>query len=192
MAYFFCMCYYRKQIILEIKMLSKIKNMNIDRKLYTVIFMISFLSLFSAFMLEWFAGFDPCFLCWTQRFGFALVMLASIIFMIKTPTRVATKVTSYVVTILSAFFGIGVALRHMYIIKNPESATCGFGPDMVFEMMPFMDAIMQFFIGSSSCTKVEGILGVSFPVWALMLFSLIALLCLTGVVKAFSGRKRVE
>lgn len=173
-------------------MLNKIKNMNRDKKIYTSIFLISFLSLLSAFMLEWFAGFKPCFLCWTQRFGFALVMLTSVAFMIKTPTRIATKVTSYVVTMLSAFFGIGVALRHMYIIKNPESATCGFGPDMVFDMMPFMDAIMQFFIGSSSCTKVEGILGVPFPVWALMLFSLVALLCLIGVVKAFSGRESVE
>lgn len=173
-------------------MLSKIKNMNFNKKIYGATFLISFLSLLSAFMLEWFAGFEPCFLCWTQRFGFALVMLISLIFMVKTPNRVTTKVISYLVTMLSAFFGIGVALRHMYIIKNPESATCGFGPDMVFDMMPFMDAIMQFFIGSSSCTKVEGILGVSFPVWALMLFSLIALLCLLGGAKVFSDRKSVE
>lgn len=173
-------------------MLSKIKSVDFNKKIYSAIFSISFLSLLSAFMLEWFAGFEPCFLCWTQRFGFALVMLISILFLIKTPARVATKVTSYIITMLSAFFGIGVALRHMYIIKNPESATCGFGPDMVFDMMPFMDAIMQFFIGSSSCTKVEGILGVPFPVWALMLFSLIALLCLIGTVKAFSGRELAE
>lgn len=173
-------------------MLSKIKSIDFNKKIYGAIFSISFLSLLSAFMLEWFAGFEPCFLCWTQRFGFALVMLISLIFIVKTPNRVTTKVMSYLVTMLSAFFGIGVALRHIYITKNPEVASCGFGPDMVFDMLPFTDAIMQFFIGSTSCTKIEGILGISFPVWALILFSLITLLCVTGVVKALSERKKEE
>jgi disulfide bond formation protein DsbB len=177
---------------MEDQMLNKIKNMNNDKRMYVIMFLVSFLSLFSAFMLEWFAGFKPCFLCWTQRFGFALVMLLSLAFMLKTPTRTVTKVSSYVLTLLASLFGVGVALRHMYIIKNPESATCGFGPDMVFDMMPFMDALMQFFIGSSSCTKVEGILGVPFPVWALMLFSLIAVICITGAIKSMPKKAKEE
>jgi disulfide bond formation protein DsbB len=177
---------------MEDQMLNKIKNMNNDKRMYVIMFLVSFLSLFSAFMLEWFAGFKPCFLCWTQRFGFALVMLLSLAFMLKTPTRTVTKVSSYVLTLLASLFGVGVALRHMYIIKNPESATCGFGPDMVFDIMPFMDALMQFFIGSSSCTKVEGILGVPFPVWALMLFSLIAVICITGAIKSMPKKAKEE
>ena len=165
-------------------MFNLIKNIDSKKRLYASVFLISFLSLLSAFMLEWFAGFKPCFLCWTQRFGFALTMLLSIAFLIKTPKKPLAKISSYIALILSSFFGIGVAIRHMYIIKNPESASCGFGPDMVFDMLPFMDAIMQFFIGSSSCTKVEGILGIPFPHWALMLFSLMAIISIIGALKS--------
>lgn len=159
-----------------------IKNID-DRKIYGLTFIISFSSLLSAFMLEWFAGFDPCFLCWTQRFGFALVMIFSLLFFILNPAKKITKIIGYELISLSSIFGILVAVRHLYVIKNPESATCGVGPDMVFDMMPFFDALKQFFVGSSSCTKVEGILGLPFPIWALILFCSMFILTTIGSIK---------
>lgn len=171
---------------------NKIHSIKTDRKAYEAIFLFSGVSLLSAFMFEWFGGFEPCFLCWTQRFAMALIILCSIVFFIKPPKGRKLKATSYIATMLPALFGIGLAIRHLYIIKNPSESSCGFGPDMAFEMMPFKDAIAQFLKGGASCSEVDNILGLPFPAWALLVFTIIYFICLLMSLKSLLGEKVIK
>jgi disulfide bond formation protein DsbB len=150
----------------------KINNLS-DKNIYLGISIVSISTIIIAFLLEKFGGFVPCFLCWTQRFVFAFIFIASTALFLKTPKkRLSIKLGGATVSAIS-LIGIGFAFRHIYVIFKPPESACGFGPDMAFQMLPFMDALQSFLIGGSSCSNTDGVLGVPFPFWALGIYSLI-------------------
>lgn len=146
------------------------------RNALKIALLISVLSLVAVFGLEYFAGFKPCILCWTQRVVVMLFILVGIVVLAIKPLKKASLVLSSTLLSLISISGIGFALRHIYIINQPPAESCSFGADMMFTMLPFQKALQEFIKGSPSCSNIEGILGVPFPYLSLIMFIVLLIL----------------
>lgn len=144
------------------------------------------IALGSAFALEHFAGYNPCILCWTQRAilgAFIAVGLYGIFFL--PATNIGHKIYSGLINLI-AFSGVAIAIRHVYILFVPPEESCGFGAEMIFDMLPWKDAIMEFIKGSPTCSETQLLLGIDFPYWGLATFIVLAVMSVS-----FARHKRI-
>lgn len=141
----------------------------------------------SAFALEHFAGYEPCILCWTQRAILAAFIALGLYGIVFLPaTRIGHRIYSILLNIV-ALSGVAIAIRHVYILFVPPTDSCGFGAEMIFEMLPWTDAIMEFIKGSPTCSETSLLLGIDFPYWGLATFVLLFLMTIS-----FSRHRRIS
>jgi disulfide bond formation protein DsbB len=90
--------------------------------------------------------------------------------------------------VLVALVGIGVALRHIYILNAPAGsvAECGASLDYMMDVLPLHEVLGKVLSGSGECAKVTWrFLGLSMPAWVLA-----NLLGLAGLAVVANWRKR--
>lgn len=129
----------------------------------------------------------PCPLCVLQRAGFVLIALIALAAAIRGPRRPAGY---YAALALAALAGMGVAIRHVWVLYHPKF---GCGIDVIEQFvngLPTARLLPWLFRASGECTAPhEPILGLQVPEWSLIWFSA---LFLAAVVCAFKSRSRAR
>ena len=128
----------------------------------------------------------PCPLCIFQRIGFMVMGVFFLLAAVHAPRGRGRWVYTGGV-LLGALFGIAVAGRHLWIQSLPadEVPQCGGDLSYMLDTFPFAKVLKLVFTGSGECAKVQPVLGLPMPAWALLWFVLLA----TWAVLATRRRK---
>ncbi len=122
----------------------------------------------------------PCPLCILQRYGFAAVGLISLLTVALPPA--ATRIGASLACV-AALSGAGVATRHLWVKAHP-TVSCGIDPleTSLNKILPAQWFPSLFQADGLCTTEYDPILGLSIPAWALVWFTLFALLTAAIVV----------
>lgn len=122
----------------------------------------------------------PCPLCILQRYGFAAVALLGLI--TAALPSAATRIGA-ALTCIASLSGAGVAIRHLWVKAHP-TVSCGIDPleTSLNKILPAQWFPSLFQADGLCTTEYDPILGLSIPAWALVWFSIFALLTATIVV----------
>ncbi|MFW5444389.1 MAG: disulfide bond formation protein B [Methylococcaceae bacterium] len=115
---------------------------------------------------------EPCPLCISQRIAILITGLAFLMAAIHNPSSYGLKVYSILGT-LTALFGAGISIRHVWIQNLPadEVPECGPGLEYVYENFPLIDSIKLMLNGTGDCADILWtFLGISIPGWTLVAF----------------------
>lgn len=120
-------------------------------------------------------GIEPCPLCIFQRIVFIAMGIVFLIGAIQNPPVTGRRVYGLVL-LLSAFIGIGIASRHIWVQHQPPDpfAGCAPGWNYMISNFPISKALKMAFTGSADCAQVTWtFLGLSMPVWTLICYVLL-------------------
>lgn len=128
----------------------------------------------------------PCPLCIFQRVGFLVMAVFFLLGAMHAPRGGARRIYAGGV-VVGALFGAVVAGRHLWIQSLPADRVPSCGPDLGYMMdtFPFAKVLKMVFTGSGECAKVEPVLGLPMPAWALLWFIVLA------VWAVMAARRRV-
>ncbi|MEP7185166.1 MAG: disulfide bond formation protein B [Rhodanobacter sp.] len=121
----------------------------------------------------------PCPLCIFQRVAFIVMGLFFLLGALHAPHGVGRWWYAGG-ALLGATIGTAVAGRHLWIQSLPADQVPSCGPplDYMFSAFPFAKVLKLVFTGSGECAKVESILGLPMPAWALFWFLALAMLAI--------------
>ena len=141
----------------------------------------------TAFYMEYVDGLVPCALCLAQRVMFALIGIASLLYMLP---FYASRLVFATVALMSSGLGIWLASRQLWLQSLPEDEVPACGPDIYFmiERFPLADSLRTMLLGSGSCAEVQ---------WTFFALSILrldaALLCLNDSrIDLFNDLPRTE
>ena len=122
----------------------------------------------------------PCPLCILQRYGFASVALIGLI--TAALPSAATRIGA-ALTCIASLSGAGVAIRHLWVKAHP-TVSCGIDPleTSLNKILPAQWFPSLFQADGLCTTEYDPILGLSIPAWALVWFTIFALLTAAIVV----------
>lgn len=123
-----------------------------------------------------YGGLKPCPLCIMQRLVFMVLALFFIGGSLFVLGKLGRKIYHSIALII-AVFGIGVAIRHVYLQHLPAGSApaCGPGFNFIVQNLPFTAAVRSIFLGSGECAVVNWhLLGLTMPEWSLLCFVLLA------------------
>lgn len=156
------------------------------KKFLLLILLIALAGSAGSFFAQYVLKLNPCPLCIFQRvavIGVAAVTFICLLF----PLRfMASRVTSALLITVPTLFGLGVAVRQIYLQSLPadQVPACGPGLNFLVKTMPFTEMLSTVLSGSGECAKVEKILSVPLPIWSILLFSSILLLLWYALLKS--------
>lgn len=142
-------------------------------------------------VLQHIKGIEPCPLCILQRYGFVAAGLFALIGGLHNTQGFMRRVYA-LLSFIAACAGGGVSIRQIWLQHNPPS-TSVCGPDLQYMLsnFPLSDALPMLFRGAGDCSTVEWtFLSLSIAQWALINFSLIALVCLWQTFRRTPERRR--
>jgi disulfide bond formation protein DsbB len=120
---------------------------------------------------------DPCPLCMVQRYIFLFMGILFLLATLHNPKQLGVRIYSGLITLFS-LFGIGVAVRHIWIQHLPanEVPACGPGLDYMLDNFPMADVLKELLHGSGECAaKGWSFLGLNIPEWSLIWFTLLGI-----------------
>lgn len=141
-----------------------------------------------ALYLEHVQGLDPCPLCIFQRIGLIGMGLIALVALIHNPVSNLFKRFYAVLATLSIGWSVGVAARHVWLQHLPPDKvpSCGPGLDYLVDALPMKAVFQEVLSGSGECAAIDWtFLGQSLPVWSLLYFSLILLICLWQLFRKY-------
>ncbi len=160
-------------------------NFNIKSYL-KLIFLISFISIISAYFIEYILGFQPCNLCLIQRIPYAL----SIILLIINSIFNKNEKFFIILLILIFIFSFAISFYHFGIEQGffEESAVCLLKSDS--NIISKEELLKQLSQKNISCKDVTfKIFGMSLTTFN-MILSLIILIILTNIFKNYEKYKK--
>ena len=160
-------------------------NFNIKSYL-KLIFLISFISIISAYFIEYILGFQPCNLCLIQRIPYAL----SIILLIINSIFNKNEKFFIILLILIFIFSFAISFYHFGIEQGffEESAVCLLKSDT--NIISKEELLKQLSQKNISCKDVTfKIFGMSLTTFN-MILSLIILIILTNIFKNYEKYKK--
>lgn len=146
---------------------------------FRICFLVGFLAcaalLGFALYAEHVLGMTPCPLCVFQRIGFMVMAVFFLLGALHGP-RGKGRWIYLGGALLGAAFGIVVAGRHLWIQSLPPDLVPSCGPNLGYMMdtFPLATVLKLVFTGSGECAKVQPILGLPMPAWALAWFVILA------------------
>ncbi len=135
---------------------------------------------------EHWGGLEPCSLCWTQRGILALLMLVALAGFLLWPRRRWGRGMLAAALGATALGGLVVATRHVYVMWNPEVVDCGMSPEVMLQMMPWREVLIELVMGNTDCAEAAAVLGVPLPLASWIGFTALGGLGLFAVLR--SGR----
>lgn len=148
------------------------------RQVFAGFALIAFALLAEAMVLQHLKGQAPCPLCVLQRAAFLLVALIAVTAAIRQP-RGRGAAAYFAVLALAALAGLGVAVRHVWVLYHPKF---GCGIDVLEQFvneLPTAKLLPWLLHASGECTTPqEPILGLQVPEWSIIWFSLFLLAAL--------------
>lgn len=131
--------------------------------------------------LEYFGGLKPCALCWTQRGVLALFTLTAFLGWVLWPTGRLMRGLLGASLTLVCLGGIAAAGRHLYVMANPESLSCGASIEMIIDFLPWQEVLKTLMLGGASCAEVSSVWGVPIPAWSLLAFAMMLALSICAL-----------
>lgn len=127
----------------------------------------------------------PCPLCLMQRIWFFAAGVFAFIGLLHDPRWGIYPLLSMV----SALTGAGFSLRQLYLQSLPADQVPACGPDInyMIEVLPLSDVLAAMTRGTGDCTEALGVLGLSYPTWALLGFAAVVAL---AVIQLRAGNRR--
>jgi len=162
--------------------MPKLPNARICNALVALVALVAMLV---ALYLQHYQGLEPCPLCVFQRVAVIGVGVMALIAAVHGPQAWGQRVYAGVMA-LSAVAGVVVAGRHVWLQHLPadQVPSCGPGLDFWVAALPWQQVVQQVFQGSGECAKVDWtLLGLSLPMWTLMLFVGLLLAALVQLVR---------
>jgi protein dithiol:quinone oxidoreductase len=143
-----------------------------ERRLLTLLGLVSLGLVGGALYLQFVHGEDPCPLCIIQRYFFILIAVFAFLGAGFNNWRGIALLESMVA--LSALGGLATAIRHVYVQSNP-GFSCGFDAlQPIVDGLPPARWLPQVFKVAGLCeTPYPPILGLSLPQWSLIAFAII-------------------
>lgn len=114
---------------------------------------------------------EPCPLCVLQRVAVIATGVLFLVAWVLNPASRGLRRLLGALIVLVALVGIGVALRHIYILNAPAGsvAECGASLDYMMDVLPLHEVLGKVLSGSGECAKVTWrFLGFSMPAWVLV------------------------
>jgi len=160
-----------------------------SRMVFAGFALIPLLLLAEALVLQHVKGQEPCPLCVMQRAGFVLFALIALAAAIQHPR--GRGAAAYAAALaLTALAGLGVALRHVWVLFHPKF---GCGIDVLEEFvnnLPTAKLLPWLFHASGECTAPhEPLLGLQVPEWSVIWFSLLLLAAIVFAAKCWSAAR---
>ena len=162
--------------------MPKLPNARICNALVALVALVAMLV---ALYLQHYQGLEPCPLCVFQRVAVIGVGVMALIAAVHGPQAWGQRVYAGVMA-LSAVAGVVVAGRHVWLQHLPadQVPSCGPGLDFWIAALPWQQVVQQVFQGSGECAKVDWtLLGLSLPMWTLMLFVGLLLAAMVQLVR---------
>jgi len=153
-----------------------------------LVLLASIVGMAFALYLEHFKGLQPCPLCVFQRVGLMAMGLFAFIGLVHNPKNTIVKRIYAGLASLGILWSTGVAARHVWIQHLPPSEvpSCGPGLNYLVDVLPLKEVLSQVLTGSGECAKIDWtFLGQSMPVWSLVFFSFLLLVCLWQVFRKY-------
>ena len=147
--------------------------------------LLALVAMLVALYLQHYQGLDPCPLCVFQRVAVISVGVVALIAAVHGPQAWGQRIYAGLMA-LSAFAGVVVAGRHVWLQHLPadQVPSCGPGLDFWIAALPWQQVVQQVFQGSGECAKVDWtLLGLSLPMWTLMLFVGLLLAAMVQLVR---------
>ncbi|ENW83211.1 disulfide bond formation protein B [Acinetobacter sp. ANC 3929] len=163
------------------------------RLVSALLVLTSIIGISFALYLEHVQGLDPCPLCIFQRLGLIGMGLIALIAFIHNPVSNAFKRFYAFLATLSIGWSVGVAARHVWLQSLPPDKvpSCGPGLDYLVDALPMKTVLQEVLSGSGECAAVDWtFLGQSLPVWSLVYFSLILLICLWQLFRNYNSSQK--
>jgi protein dithiol:quinone oxidoreductase len=143
------------------------------RPVFAVFALVSIALLAAALAVQFLKDQPPCALCVLQRAGFLLFALIALAAAIQRP-RYRGAVAYSAALSLTALAGLGVALRHIWVLYHPKF---GCGIDALQQMVndfPATKLLPWLFHASGECTqRHDPLLGLQVPEWSAIWFGLL-------------------
>lgn len=130
--------------------------------------------------LEHTKGLEPCPMCITQRVLFIAVGAVALVAALHGAKTGAARIAYGLIIAVLALTGAGVAARQSWIQHFPPPIQeCGADFYFLFDTTPLARIVPEIFSGTGDCSKREWVfLGLSIAEWALVCFTIIALVTL--------------
>jgi len=161
-----------------------------------------------ALYLEHVKGLDPCPLCVFQRVGLmAMGIFALIAFLHNPASNLMKRMFAFLhnpasnlmkrmyalLATLSIGWSVGVAARHVWLQTLPpdQVPSCGPGLNYLIDALPLKTVLNEVLTGSGECAAIDWtFLGQSLPVWSLVFFSVLLLICLWQLFRTYPVAKK--
>jgi len=152
----------------------------------------SIVGLSFALYLEHVKGLDPCPLCIFQRVGLIAMGLIALVAFIHNPISNAFKRFYALLATLAIGWSVAVAARHVWLQHLPpdQVPSCGPGLNYLVDALPMKAVLKEVLSGSGECAAIDWtFLGQSLPVWSLLYFAILLLVCLWQLFRAYTAKK---
>ena len=162
------------------------------RLVSALLVLTSIIGISFALYLEHVQGLEPCPLCIFQRIGLIGMGLIALVAFIHNPISNGFERFYALLATLSIGWSVGVASRHVWLQHLPPDKvpSCGPGLDYLVDALPMKAVFQEVLSGSGECAAIDWtFLGQSLPVWSLLYFSLILLICLWQLFRHYSVAK---
>ncbi|WP_336964860.1 disulfide bond formation protein B [Acinetobacter pittii] len=149
----------------------------------------SFIGMSFALYLEHVKGLEPCPLCIFQRVGLIAMGVIALIALVHNPISNSIKRGYTALSTLAILWSVGVAARHVWIQTLPpdQIPSCGPGLNYLLDTLPLKAILQQVFQGSGECASIDWtFLGLALPVWSLIFFSILSLICIGQFLRTYS------
>lgn len=141
-------------------------------------------------ILQHFAGYEPCPMCIMQRYAFIACATIALIAGINNAQAAGRRLYALLIA-ASAIAGGSVSINQIWLQRNPPAETvCG--PDLAYMLntFPLGEAFPMIFSGTGDCAKADPFLGLSIAEWALLNFTLVAVIAIWQLLRRTPERRR--
>lgn len=157
------------------------------RPLFFITFLICAATLAYAMYLQEAKHLLPCPLCVVQRVAYWLVGLSALLAFVHNPAALGRRVYGALVA-LWALLGALVALRHVWLLRHPDSLSCGISAEEKFlNALPFAKWWPAMFEANGDCANIKWqFMTLTIPDWSLILLLALAAI---GIYIFFTARR---
>jgi len=134
-----------------------------------------------AYFAQYVQGYEPCPLCWFQRYAMVLIAAVFLIAGLHAPRGLGARGYA-VLGALAAALGAAISGWHIYIQYAPNPPRCSAPFEILWSNRDSVTAfIEQVFLEAGDCADIDwSFLGLSMPTWVLIWFVILGALAVAA------------
>ena len=151
-------------------MINQLQQLSRRKKYFLGFFFCSGLMGYALFA-QYYLNLEPCPLCIFQRLAVIAMGIIFLVCALLEPKSNIATLTSSTLFVISGFFGVVIASRHVWLQNLPSDQVPGCGPGLDFMMstFPVNEVFEMVFNGSGECANVDwSFLSLSMPAWVIV------------------------